>query len=100
MTVVSGNWHGGWVCWTGSETVVSVRVSAVGSFAVAGGRRLDRVTRRQRARRSGRRTGRPDRRRRARHPGSGTVPFVRLLSPTDVRGLLSAHDLRPSRALG
>jgi 16S rRNA (adenine1518-N6/adenine1519-N6)-dimethyltransferase len=25
---------------------------------------------------------------------------VRLLSPTDVRGLLAAHDLRPSRALG
>jgi 16S rRNA (adenine1518-N6/adenine1519-N6)-dimethyltransferase len=25
---------------------------------------------------------------------------VRLLSPTDVRGLLTAHDLRPSRALG
>ena len=32
----------------------------------------------------------------------GPVPsrFVRLLSPTDVRGLLAAHDLRPSRALG
>lgn len=25
---------------------------------------------------------------------------MRLLSPTDVRGLLAAHDLRPSRALG
>jgi 16S rRNA (adenine1518-N6/adenine1519-N6)-dimethyltransferase len=25
---------------------------------------------------------------------------VRLLTPTDVRGLLAAHDLRPSRALG
>jgi 16S rRNA (adenine1518-N6/adenine1519-N6)-dimethyltransferase len=25
---------------------------------------------------------------------------VRLLSPTDVRGLLASHDLRPSRALG
>jgi 16S rRNA (adenine1518-N6/adenine1519-N6)-dimethyltransferase len=25
---------------------------------------------------------------------------VRLLSPTDVRGLLAAHDLKPSRALG
>jgi 16S rRNA (adenine1518-N6/adenine1519-N6)-dimethyltransferase len=25
---------------------------------------------------------------------------VRLLSPTDVRSLLAAHDLRPSRALG
>jgi len=34
--------------------------------------------------------------------GEGPVPsrFVRLLSPTDVRGLLAAHDLRPSRALG
>ena len=32
----------------------------------------------------------------------GPVPslVVRLLSPTDVRGLLAAHDLRPSRALG
>ncbi len=33
-------------------------------------------------------------------PGKHYGPGVRLLSPADVRSLLAAHDVRPSRALG